>query len=485
MIKKLDTLIIKAFIGPFFATFFIALFVLVMQFFWLYIDDLVGKGLDLPTLAHLTGLVAVNWVPLALPLALLLSSIMTFGNLGESFELVAIKSAGIPLLRFMQPLFITAVIIAGISFLFANNIMPVAVLKLNTLKYDIIVSKPAFDIKEGVFYDKIEGYVIKIGQKSKDGNTIKDVIIYEKNYGLQDNSLIAESGIMKVAPGNRLEFNLKNGWQYQEKGSRLTTNTEFTRVGFKEYKKMLDLSSFKMNKTSDSAFSDNYKMLSVRQLSKTIDSLRNFETYFEKRSQTEVSSYFTFTKYADTGLIAVDTKSAANIKNINQIIPDSVGRSIQDKFKIQFNSAKSNIDLLAADYTARQKNLRSHLIEWHRKFTLAVACIVLFLIGAPLGSIIRKGGLGTPLVFAVIFFVIFHLLNTFGEKFVKGGVLSPFTGMWLSSAVLIPIGFFLTYKAMKDSQLFNQEYYYRSFKKLQIFLGTFRNKKNLQLKTIA
>jgi lipopolysaccharide export system permease protein len=211
VIKKLDTLIIKAFIGPFFATFFIALFVLVMQFFWLYIDDLVGKGLDLPTLAYLTGLVAVNWVPLALPLALLLSSIMTFGNLGESFELVAIKSAGIPLLRFMQPLFITAIIIAGISFLFANNIMPVAALKLNTLKYDIIVSKPAFDIKEGVFYDKIEGYVIKIGQKSKDGSTIKNVIIYEKNYGLQDNSLIAESGIMKVAPGNKLEFDLRNG----------------------------------------------------------------------------------------------------------------------------------------------------------------------------------------------------------------------------------------------------------------------------------
>lgn len=485
MIKKLDKLIIKAFIGPFFATFFIALFVLVMQFFWLYIDDLVGKGLDLPTLAYLTGLVAVNWVPLALPLALLLSSIMTFGNLGESFELVAIKSAGIPLLRFMQPLFITAVIIAGISFLFANNIMPVAALKLNTLKYDIIVSKPAFDIKEGVFYDKIEGYVIKIGQKSKDGNTIKNVIIYEKNYGLQDNSIIAESGIMKVAPGNKLEFDLKNGWRYQEKGNRLTTNTEFIRLGFKEYKKILDLSSFKMNKTSDSAFSDNYKMLSVRQLGKTVDSLQNTETYFQKRSQAEISPYFTFTNFADTGLIPADPKSAVNIKNINQIIPDSLSGAIQDKLHRQISSAKSNIDLLAADYAARQKDIRSHLIEWHRKFTLAAACIILFLIGAPLGSIIRKGGLGTPLVFAVIFFVVFHLLNTFGEKSVKGGVLSPLTGMWLSSAILIPIGIFLTYKAMKDSQLFNQEYYYRSFKKFRIFLNTFKKQKELPLKPIV
>ena len=477
MIKKLDTLIIKAFIGPFFATFFIALFVLVMQFFWLYIDDLVGKGLDLGTLAHLTGLVAINWVPLALPLALLLSSIMTFGNLGESFELIAIKSAGIPLLRFMQPLFIVSVFIAGISFLFANNIMPVAILKLNTLKYDIIVSKPAFEIKEGIFYDKIEGYVIKIGKKSKDGNTIKDVVIYEKSYGLQDYSLIAESGVMKVAPGNKLEFDLKNGWRYQEKGNRLTTNTELIRLGFKEYKKILDLSSFQMNKTSDSAFKDNYKMLSVRQLGKTIDSLKNSASLYEKRSQNEVSVYFNFPRYADTGLININRKTLPDIKSIDDVIPDSAKASLNDKAKILLSSARSNIDLIATDFDSKEKDIMYHQIEWHRKFTLAVACIILFLIGAPLGSIIRKGGLGTPLVFAVIFFVVFHLLNTFGEKFVKSGVMSPFAGMWLSTAVLIPISFFLTYKAMKDSQLFNQEYYHRSFKKLRIFLANFKNKR--------
>jgi lipopolysaccharide export system permease protein len=223
-------------------------------------------------------------------------------------------------------------------------------------------------------------------------------------------------------------------------------------------------------------------MLSVRQLSKTIDSLKNFGPYFEKRSQAEVSPYLAFTRYADTGLTAIDPKVVGDIKNINQVIPDSVSQSIKQRMQIQLNSAKSNIELLANDYVDKQKNLTSHLIELHRKFTLAVACIVLFLIGAPLGSIIRKGGLGTPLVFAVIFFVIFHLLNTFGEKFVKGGVLSPFVGMWMSTAVLIPIGIFLTYKAMKDSQLFNQEYYYRSFKKFRIFLGAFKNKRKRELK---
>ena len=173
MIKKLDTLIIRSFIGPFFATFLISLFVLVMQFFWLYIDDLVGKGLDFLTIFKLIGFVAATAVPLALPLALLLSSIMTFGNLGESFELVAIKSAGIPLLRFMRPLLIVAALIAGVAFLFANNIIPVANLKLNALKYDIIVTKPAFDIKEGVFYDKLNGFAIKIGKKEANDSVIR------------------------------------------------------------------------------------------------------------------------------------------------------------------------------------------------------------------------------------------------------------------------------------------------------------------------
>jgi lipopolysaccharide export system permease protein len=451
--------------------------VLVMQFFWLYIDDLVGKDLDILTLGKLIGYVAAFNVPLALPLALLLSSIMTFGNLGESFELVAIKSAGIPLLRFMQPLFIVTLFIAGIAFLFANNIIPVVNLKLNTLKYDIIVSKPAFDIKEGVFYDKIEGYIIKIGKKSKDGNTIKNVIIYEKNYGLQDNALIAESGTMRVNKENFLEFDLKNGWRYQEKGPRLTTNTEFIRLGFKEYKKILDLSSFKMSKTADSAFKDNYKMLSVRQLSKTIDSLGNYNKYFETRTKNEVSPYLAFTRYADTGWTKVHKKNIRAVKSFDQVLPDSAKTQVMEHAVNQISAAKPMVDLLATEYENKKKDVDYYRIEWHRKFTLSVACIVLFLIGAPLGSIIRKGGLGTPLVFAVIFFVIFHLFNTFGEKFVKSGVMPPYEGMWLSTAVLIPIGFFLTYKAMRDSQLFNQEYYYRSLKKLRTFLGTFKKEK--------
>ena len=477
MIKKLDILIIRSFIGPFIAAFAISIFVLTMQFFWLYIDDLVGKGLDLFTVLKLVGLVTLFWVPTALPLALLFSSIMTFGNLGESFELVAIKAAGIPLLRFMRPLLIIAVFISGLAFLFANNIIPVTQLKLSTLKYDIIVSKPAIDIKEGIFYDKIEGYVIKLGRKEKNDSIIHDVVIFEKKFGLQDNMLMAKSGVMRVAADKRfLEFILKNGWRYEEKGARGTTNTQFTRTNFLEYKKIFDLKSFQLNKSGDSAFYDP-KMLSLRQLNTAIDSLHNLDTFYYKKSEKELSPYFRFSHYADTGWAAIVADTLKKSKNINTLIPDSVKQSIMDAAITQISSVKGNVSVLAKDAEEKNKSLRLHEIEWHRKFTLSAACLVLFLIGAPLGSIIRKGGLGTPLVFAIIFFVIFHLFNTFGEKFVKSEQTTPMQGMWLSTLILIPIGIFLTYKAMRDSQLFNQEFYYRSFKRFRTFLVTFKQSK--------
>jgi lipopolysaccharide export system permease protein len=464
VIKKLDALLIKAFIGPFLATFLIGEFVLVLQFFWLYIDDLIGKGLDLWTIISLVGLVAATVVPYALPIALLLSSIMTFGNLGESYELVAIKSAGISLSRFMQPLFILAIFIGGIAFLFSNYIIPIANLKLNTLKYDIIVSKPAFDIKEGIFYDKIDGYIIKIGKKDKEGSNLENVLIYEKNYSLQDNVIIAKSGKMSISADKKfLVFDLKDGWRYQEKGSRMNIQTDFIRLGFKQYKKVFDLSSFKLNKTQDSVFKDNYKMLSIRQLNKDIDSLKKLEAGFLNRVNKETSSYLYFLKYEKNDSLKVNLQLKKPIQNFNQIVPDSARSYCSDRALSQIQSINSSLQMIADDYSIRKRELRFYAIEWHRKFTLSAACLVLFIIGAPLGSLIRKGGLGTPLVFAVIFFAVFHLFNTFGEKFVKEGITSALGGMWLSSAILTPVGIFLSYKAMRDSQLFNKEFYYRLF----------------------
>ena len=480
MIKRLDKLILKAFIGPFIATFFITLFVLVLQFFWLYIDDIVGKGVDMITIGKLMAYVAATVVPMALPLAILLSSIMTFGNLGESFELVAIKSAGIPLSRFMRPLFIVSLLLSGLAFLFNNNVIPVANLKMQTLKYDIIVSKPAFDIKEGVFYDKIEGYVIKIGKKEKDDSTIRRVVIYEQNFGLQDNMLVAESGVMRITPDKRfLELNLKNGWRYEENGQRLTTNTEYIRLGFKEYKKVMDLSSFALNRTDDSLFKNNYQMLSLRQLNVAIDSLERLSAEYRRKTKADLGTFLQFSKYLDSNWAQPSPGlQRPKQKSFNETLPDSARRMVIDRAASTTNSVKATLESNAILFEAQRRELRFHLIAWHEKFSQAAACLVLFLIGAPLGSIIRKGGIGMPLVFAVIFFVVFFLLNNFGKKFVKEDVMQPLFGIWLATFILLPIACFLIYKAMHDSQLFNKEFYYRATRNLRRFTQGFSWKKN-------
>ncbi len=483
MIKKLDALILKAFIGPFIATFFITSFVLVLQFFWLYIDDVVGKGLDLFTILRLLMYVSATVVPLALPLAVLLSSIMTFGNLGETFELVAIKSAGIPLLRFMRPLLIVSVLLCGLAFMFNNNIIPVANLKLNTLKYDIIVAKPAFDIKEGVFYDKIDGYIIKIGHKEKDGSHIRNVIIYEKTNGLQDNITIADSGEMKLSPDKHyLEFYLRHGWRNSERGDHSTTNTEYTRMGFKDYKKVFDLSSFKLQKTDDSVFKDNWHMLSIRQLDKAIDTLRKQLDTYGPRNTRDLTPYLGFSRYLDSNW-AVKAKgkdSLLKTASFRKLIPDSAKKQAVERAAGQAGSAKSVLEVNSIEYDAKNKDLDLHLIEWHRKYTMSIACLVLFLIGAPLGSIIRKGGIGTPLIFAVVFFVVFFLLNNFGEKFAKQDVLDPLSGMWMATFILLPIGFFLTAKAMRDSQLFNSEFYFRFFRRVKSLIQKVRARRKAE-----
>jgi lipopolysaccharide export system permease protein len=467
VIKKLDKLIVGAFVGPFIATFFITVFVLVLQFFWLYIDDIVGKGLDMLTIGRFILYVCATLVPLALPLAVLLSSIMTFGNLGETFELVAIKSAGIPLLRFMRPLFITSLFICGIAYLFNNFIIPVAQLKMQTLKYDIIVSKPAFDIKEGVFYDKIDGYIIKIGKKDKDESTIHDILIYQHNYNLlQDFAIVAQSGKMTISPDKKfLEFNLKNGWNYQEKGPHYSLGTQLIRTGFVEYKKVFDLSSFKLNKTDDSAFKNNYQMLNMRQLSTTIDSIEHTTASYQNQNKLLLKSRIPILQYLDSPWKA---KPPAVIKDsFAKYLPDSTLQITYQKAFASVNNIKSSTDFSAVNYENDRKNLRMHLVAWHEKITMSIACLVLFMIGAPLGSIIRKGGIGLPLIFAVIFFVIFFLLNNFGRKFVQQDLMQPFSGMWMATVVLLPIGIFLTYKAMNDSQLFNREFYHRMLKKFR------------------
>lgn len=580
LFKKLDILIVKAFIGPFVATFFITLFVLVLQFFWLYIDDVVGKGIDFLTVGRLVMYLAATLVPLALPLAVLLSSIMTLGNLGETYELIAIKSSGISLLRFMRPLFFVSLLLTVVAFFFNNNVLPIANLRMNTIKYDIIVTKPAFDIKEGVFYDRIEGFVIKIGKKEKDDSTIRDVVIYEQNGGNGDNVIIADSGKMLVTPDKQsLEFILKSGSRYQEKANGGPYNSQLVRMSFDTYKKVMDLSSFRMNKTDDSTFKNNNGMLTMRQLTHVIDSVRKIDSTYIAQAARRVDNNMKFSDYLDSpawkkldkdtawskflltrtyvtdsirktwtkarhARNSIDKAQAAQQKAIadaakkappphpnsapdhptttksngaafvtpagkpsqpavrpitpipggqalnrlatqsqpppltfEDLLPDSVRVSVIEHSNTAINNAKIGVDQPIVLYENEVNNLRGFQIAWHEKITLAVAVLVMFLIGAPLGSIIRKGGIGLPLVFAVVFFVIFFLLNNFGKKFVKEDVLGPVGGMWMATYVLTPIGLFLTYKAMNDSNLFSKEFYFRISRSIRKFFQRLRTKR--------
>ena len=401
---------------------------------------------------------------MAIPIAILISSIMTFGNLGESFELVAIKSSGISLLRFMRPITIFSMFLCVVSFFFANNVIPVANLRFKTLYYDIVYKKPALDLKEGRFYTQIPGYAIKVGKKDKDQKTLHNVVIYEMQSNLQDNSIVAEKGVMGVSADKRfMEFTLQNGVRYQERGNMADTATEFIQVEFKEYKKLFDMSSLQMKNTSDTIFRNDSKMLSLRQLNKNIDSLKKAEDSFKKKIFKEADNIFKYLNLPDS-VWAKAKPTAKNIKNFTDALPDSAKQSVPGLAEGFANSLRYSFEFNVAVWETRLTEIRYSNIEWHRKFSFSLACLVLFFIGAPLGSIIRKGGLGTPLVVAIIFFILFHLLNIFGEKFAKENITSAVTGMWMAVFILIPVGAFLTYKAMHDSQLFNKEFYYRLFK---------------------
>jgi lipopolysaccharide export system permease protein len=476
MIKKIDKLILTSFIGPFIATFFIAFFVLMMQSLWKYIDDLVGKDLDLLTIGEFLWYASASLLTLAMPIAILISSIMTLGNLGESFELVAIKSSGISLLRFLRPLILTSIVLCGITFLFANYVIPYANLEFKTLYYDISFKKPAIDLKQGTFYNHIPGYSIKVGKKDSDGKTIHNVVIYEQQPSLQDNSIVAEKGNMGFSKDKKfLEFTLYNGFRYQERGNPMDTSTEFIQLGFKEYKKLFDLSSLQMLNTPDSIFKNDYKMLSIRQLNTSIDSINKLKDSLGRKVQLELSGLFHYQNIADSNWEkAIPLKKS--IKSFSELIPDSARYIVHSSSINIVNAFKNTYQYTGVDWDNRKKDVLNNKIEWHRKFSLSLACLVLFFIGAPLGSIIRKGGLGMPLVVAIIFFLLFHLLNMFGEKFVKDEILSPLMGMWLSILVLAPLGALLTYKAIHDSQLFNKEFYFRFFKSLRGLIQSAINK---------
>ncbi len=446
-----------------------------MQFLWKYVDDLVGKGLPTLVIGQLLFYASASMVPLALPLAVLLSSIMTLGTLGEHYELTSLKSSGISLVRIIAPLMLIAGIISCVAFLFSNYVLPVANLKFGALLYDVRQQRPALNIRQGIFYNDIDGYSIRVGNKEPDNQTIHDVLIYDHTSGRGDDYVItAKSGKMYMTKDKQsLVLELYNGKQFQEMAPSAKKAKEYEqmRVNFKEWKKIFDLSEFALSRTDENLFKDNYQMQNLVQLEHSMDTLKMEVQSGFKAAKAFSATYFSFQR------AEFDTKKLNSIKNGRDSTQQVV---VPDSF-VMVNNALSSARNFKAYLTIAAKNvnfksevLRKFQIEWHRKFSLSFSCFVLFLIGAPLGAIIKKGGFGLPFVISVFFFVIFYSLSIMGEKMAKEGVLSPFEGMWFSTFILLPIAAFLVYKASRESVIFNIGEYISFFKKLLQRLPWFR-----------
>ncbi len=466
--KKLTQLVLRTFIGPFVMTFFISLFILLMQFLWKYIDDLVGKGLGWFVILKLMLYFAATMVPLALPMAILLSSLMTFGNLAEHFELAACKASGVSLQRVMRPLIVLTCFISILAFYFSNNILPIANLKMNALLYDVRQQKPALYIKEGVFYNGIDGYSIKVGKKEDDGQTLRNVMIYDHSDNMGNTKLtMADKGKMVMSDDERfLILSLFNGNSYtEEPNDRGKKNTHpLTRNEFEEQTMRFDLGTFKMTRTNEQLFKDNYQMLNLKQLSSSADSLQKLIDVRKKDFQ----KYF-----SEVVAARLDSSGNVNIKPLPFHQPDFLLNFPADKRKdivsnalYNARNAKSVTSDAENEINIKTKTVARHLIEWHRKFTLSIACLILFFIGAPLGAIIRKGGFGLPVVISILFFVTYHVLSIMSEKTVREAVVPAYKGMWISTFILLPVGIFLTYKAATDSSLLDRESYVRFFRKI-------------------
>ena len=480
--KKLHLFVVKAYIGPFFLTFFIVLFILLMQFLWKYIDDLAGKGLELNIIAELLTYASASLVPMALPLAILMASLMTFGNLGENYELTALKASGISLQRTMFPLIILTIIISYSAFLFSNHVLPYSNLKMRSLLYDVRHQRPELQIKEGIFYNGIEGYSIKIKEKNKKTNLLKEILIYDHTDKLGNIKVtVADSGYMKVtADENHLMVILFNGNSYTEnqdldkKRSRRNASYPHRRDKFKKETFFLPLDGFEFNRTDERLFKNHYQMLNLGQLETAEDSLQNiYDKRFSGFKNSLIKSNFYRKEEKNRDNIpkkiaeVIDTsKVEFNLDSIYHGFSKRERKTAINQAMVYARSTKSYLSSTRSELYGRKRLIRKHQIEWHRKFTLSFACFIFFFIGAPLGAIIRKGGLGMPVVISVLFFLLYYMLSITGEKLVRENIIVPFYGMWLSSYILFPLGIFLTYKATTDSTIMNLDTYSNFFKKM-------------------
>jgi lipopolysaccharide export system permease protein len=468
-VKKIHLLLIKAFVKPFIATFFVMMFILLMFFLFKWIDDLIGKGFEWYTILELMYYASAANVSMALPLSVLLSSIMTFGTLGENYELVAIKSAGISLQKAMRPLFVVILMLTVASFFFANYMLPKANLKFGSLLYDIRNKKLSFLIKPGVFNNDIPGYAIRVDSKEEDG-TLHNIMIYDhrENNGIPKVILAREGKMSKTADGKFLVLNLKNGVQYEEQAAKngmYNPRQIFTRNRFKETSPRFDMSSFDGSTTDPNAFGNSTPMLNLKGIVKKRDSLTKQLDTMKMRTVANLNSNF-----KQFNVTRGYTSVKAVPKEIDDVILKDIPNGSRKMALENANSTVANIMQHVPNWGPRQTDLTGEIIfatvEYQRKFTLAASCILLFFIGAPLGAIIRKGGMGLPVVVAICFFLVYHIITTVAEKSAREGNLNPIFGMWIAVIVLSPLAAFLTYKATADSALFDVDYYKQLILKL-------------------
>lgn len=480
--KRIHRYVLKTFVGPFFMTFFICLFVFLMQFIWKYIDDLVGKGLEWKILGEFLFYSLFSLLSYTFPLSMLLASIMTFGELGENYELVAMKSSGISLFNIMRPLVFVAIIMSGVAFFFANNILPYTNLRLQTLLYSIRQQRPELVLKEGVFTNDVDGYSIRIGSKHKKNNTLYDILIYDHTNGKGNESVtVADSGYLRMTEDkNYMVMTLYDGENFvEEKGQGAQRNNYPFRFDKFEMQEInVKVRNFDFNRRDESIYRNSYKAMSTKQLIYVEDSLitdyRQWLKSFLKttRFTNELDKRLTSYATEDDSLLRVYNQEPYQIFNYDSLINSIPVRNLIDLNKTAVSKARNNyqeINNIENNLYGRKKRINLHMMERHRKFTLSVAVFVFFLIGAPLGAIIRKGGLGMPVVISILLFILYYIVSMTGEKSAREDIWNMTPGMWFSTLIFLPVGIWLTQKAMTDSPVMSSETYINLIKKLKSF----------------
>ncbi len=451
-----------------------------MQFFWLYMDELIGKGLSVWMIAQLLFYMSTTLVPLALPLSVLLASIMTFGDMGENFELVAIKASGISLLRFMRPMMVFIFFVSLLAFFFSNNFIPVANLKALSLLYDVRNSKPTLNIKPDQFNSDIQNFSIRVGSKDPDGHTIRDILIYDHSDLNGNNKVIVakEGEMIPSADKLSLIFRLRDGWRYEEGFDHGVHDMSQVRMHFDKWDKVFDLSAFRFTRTDEGMFKHAYQMMNLKQLGEAMDSLTRSKNRIPATTAGYMAPYISLTngKSEDKRLkSALAGNKISHPATFDSTLVELIPPGKRPQVYVSAENNLRNFKSLLGNSTIERKfqtdNFARFAIEWHRKFTLSFACILLFLVGAPLGAIIRKGGLGMPLVIAIVFFVTFHILNITGEKLAKSSSFTPWAGMWMSTFLLLPLAFWMLAAARNDAAIFTKEWYTRVWRRTKTILG--------------